>query len=187
MFDISLPALSLMLEIIVGISFPLDTGWHLYPTVDIEGELYCLAVNAYHETRGESFDEKIATSQVVLNRVASPRYPDSICNVITQGPIRESWKTKKDPTLGSHDRIYYPTRNRCQFSWYCDGRSDSVNNLDGWEDSVLAAYIVYMGFGEDRVDGATHYYAHDKSHPNWSKNMIVTAKLDGHTYLRKEK
>ena len=52
---------------------------------------------------------------------------------------------------------------------------------------MIAAYIVYMGFGEDRVDGATHYYAHDKGHPNWSKNMIVTVRLDGHTYLRKEK
>ena len=187
MFDISLPAFTLMIQIVLGMSSPTYMEGYLYPAVDIEGEFYCLAINAYHEARGESFDEKIATSQVVLNRVASLRYPDLICDVITQGPIRESWKTKKDPALGPDDRIYYPTRNRCQFSWYCDGRSDSVNNLDGWEDSVIAAYIVYMGFGEDRVDGATHYYAHDKGHPNWSKNMLVTAKLDGHTYMRKEK
>ena len=187
MFDISLPAFTLMLEIVLGLSSPTYMEGYSYPVIDIEGEFYCLAINAYHESRGESFDEKISTSQVVLNRVASLRYPDTICDVITQGPIRESWKTKKDPALDPDDRIYYPTRNRCQFSWYCDGRSDSVNNLDGWEDSVIAAYVVYMGFGEDRVDGATHYYAHDKSYPNWSKNMVVTAKLDGHTYLRREK
>ena len=184
MFDISLPAFSLMLQIVLGMSYPIDTKGYLYPALDIEGEFYCLAVNAYHEAKGESFDEKMATSQVVLNRVASPHYPDTICDVITQGPIRESWKTKKDPTLASHERVYYPIRNRCQFSWYCDGRSDDVNNLDGWEDSVLAAYIVYMGFGEDRVDGATHYYAHEKVNPSWAKTMVVTAKMDGHTYLK---
>ena len=99
-------------------------------------------------------------------------------------PIKESWKTRKDPTLEQDDRVYYPTRNRCQFSWYCDGRSDDVNNLDGWEDSVIAAYIVYMGFGEDMVNGATHYYAHKKVNPNWAATMVVTAKLDGHTYLK---
>jgi len=184
MFDISLPAFSLMMQIVLGMSSPMHTEGYSYRAVDIEGEFYCLAVNAYHEAKGESFDEKIATSQVVINRVASLRYPDTICEVITQGPIRESWKTKKDPTLDPHKRIYYPARNRCQFSWYCDGRSDDVNNLDGWEDSVIAAYVVYMGFGEDRVDGATHYYAHEKINPNWAKDMLVTARLDGHTYLK---
>ncbi len=187
MFDISLPAFTLMVEIILGMTSPTYTDGYLYPAVDVQDEFYCLAVNAYHEARGESFDEKIATSQVVLNRVASFRYPNTICEVITQGPTRESWKTKKDPTLDPDDRIYYPMRHRCQFSWYCDGRSDSINNLDGWEDSVIAAYVVYMGFGEDRVDGATHYYAHDKIDPAWAKNMAVTEKLNGHTYLRSEK
>ena len=184
MFDISLPAFSLMLQILSGIAYPMEPEGYAYSAVDVEGEFYCLAVNAYHEARGESFDEKIATSQVVINRAFSVRYPDTICEVITQGPIRESWKTKKDPTLEAHERKYYPVRNRCQFSWYCDGRSDSINNLDGWEDSVIAAYIVYMGFGEDRVDGATHYYAHKKANPSWAKNMVVTAKMDGHTYLK---
>tara|TARA_R110000822_G_scaffold154016_4_gene293461 strand:+ start:392 stop:946 length:555 start_codon:yes stop_codon:yes gene_type:complete len=184
MFDISLPAFSVMLQVLLGMAGPIDTGEYLYPAVDIHGEFYCLAVNAYHEARGASFDEKIATSQVVMNRVDSKRYPHTICEVITEGPIKESWKTRKDPTLEQEDRVYYPTRNRCQFSWYCDGRSDDVNNLDGWEDSVIAAYIVYMGFGEDMVNGATHYYAHKKVNPNWAATMVVTAKLDGHTYLK---
>ena len=185
MFDISLPAFSVMVQVLLGMTAPIDTGEYLYPAVDIHGEFYCLAVNAYHEARGESFDEKIATSQVVMNRVDSTRYPHTICEVITQGPIKESWKPRKDPTLDQHERIYYPARNRCQFSWYCDGRSDDVNNLDGWEDSVIAAYIVYMGFGEDKVNGATHYYAHEKTNPNWAGQMVVTAKMDGHTYLKK--
>ena len=62
-----------------------------------------------------------------------------------------------------------------------------MNSLAGWEDSVIAAYVVYMGFGEDRGDGATHFYAHDKINPAWAKNMAVTEKLNGHTYLRSEK
>ena len=184
MFDISLPALALMAEVILGMSSPMYTEDYMYSNLVVEEEVHCLALNAYHEARGETFDEKLATSQVVMNRVLSTRYPNTVCGVITQGPIRESWKTKKNKALDQQDRVYYPIRNRCQFSWYCDGRSDNVSNLDGWEDSVIAAHIVYTGYGEDIVHGATHYYAHEKVTPTWAGSMAVTTKLDGHTYLR---
>jgi hypothetical protein len=49
---------------------------------------------------------------------------------------------------------------------------------------VIAAFLVYTGFGEDIVNGATHYYAHDKVNPSWSESMTVTVKLKGHTYLK---
>ena len=148
-------------------------------------ELYCLSLNSYWEARGESLDEKLAVAQVVINRLESDDYPDSICDVITEGPIRESWKTKQLPDLDTKDRVFYPVRNRCQFSWYCDGRSDEIRNMNGWEDSVIAALLAYVEYGEARVDGATHYYAHEKiNRPSWAKNMTVTAVLDGHTYLR---
>ena len=58
-------------------------------------ELYCLAANSYFESGGETFDGKIAVAQVVLNRVQAKHFPNSMCKVIEEGPIRESWKTKK--------------------------------------------------------------------------------------------
>jgi|TARA_R100000315_G_C5228976_1_gene139914 spore germination cell wall hydrolase CwlJ-like protein len=184
MLDISLNALTALTQIVMGLVVvnPMHTG----DPIDLHEELYCLAINSYHEARGASFDDKIATAQVVMNRVASMKYPEDVCEVITEGPVRESWKTKQYPDLDYGDRVFYPVKHRCQFSWYCDGRSDAVYNLDGWEDSVIAAFLVYTGFGEDIVDGATHYYAHDKVNPSWAKSMTVTVKLKGHTYLRED-
>ena len=49
-------------------------------------EIYCLAANSYFEARGEPFDGKIAVAQVVINRVKSNKYPNSLCKVITEGP-----------------------------------------------------------------------------------------------------
>ena len=55
-------------------------------------ELYCLAENIYHEARSDSFVGQIAVADVVLNRVVSSAYPNSICSVVKEGPITESWK-----------------------------------------------------------------------------------------------
>mgnify|MGYP003653457068 CR=1 FL=1 len=178
MLEVSLYALTVLVQIVSGIA-----GYSLMSITNQE-ELYCLAVNAYHEARGESFDDKFAVTQVVMNRVESTKYPDDVCGVITEGPLRESWKTRQHSNLETQDRIFYPVKHRCQFSWYCDGKSDIIYNIDGWEDSVIAASLVYTGFGEDIVKGATHYYAHDIVSPSWAERMEVTVKLKGHTYLK---
>ena len=184
MLDVSLTALTMLVQIVTGLV--VVNPWHTTDPVDIHEELYCLAINSYHEARGETFDDKLATAQVVMNRAESPKFPNDVCAVITDGPIRESWKTRQHSDLDPLDRVFYPVRYRCQFSWYCDGRSDAIHNLDGWEDSVIAAFLVYTGFGEDIVDGATHYYAHDKVSPSWARSMTVTVKLKGHTYLKEK-
>ena len=144
MLDVSLTALTMLVQIVTGLV--VVNPWHTTDPVDIHEELYCLAINSYHEARGETFDDKLATAQVVMNRAESPKFPNDV--------------------------------------WYCDGRSDAIHNLDGWEDSVIAAFLVYTGFGEDIVDGATHYYAHDKVSPSWARRMEVTVRLKGHTYLK---
>ena len=78
-------------------------------------DVFCVALNAYHEARGEDFNELLAVSQVVMNRVDAHDYPDTACDVVTQGPTRPSWN---DPD------VLVPRRHRCQFSWWCDGRSE---------------------------------------------------------------
>ena len=89
-------------------------------------EIYCLAENIYHEARGEADIGKQAVAHVVLNRVSRDDFPNTICAVIRQGPIRESWTTRKDKTLSDSKRIYWPVKNKCQFSWYCDGKGDQI-------------------------------------------------------------
>jgi spore germination cell wall hydrolase CwlJ-like protein len=183
MLEVSMTALQYLTSIVMGLIVTNPLAYT--DPADTHAELYCLALNAYHEARGVSFDEMIAVSQVVMNRVNNSKQYTTVCDVVTEGPIRESWRTRQNKTLPDEDRVYYPVKDKCQFSWYCDGRSDVVQNMTGWEDAVIAAYLVYSGYGEDRVDGALYYYAHEKiSRPAWSSNMAVTAVLDGHTYLK---
>jgi spore germination cell wall hydrolase CwlJ-like protein len=184
MVEVTLTALTVLTGVVAGL-FAMNPATQMYPE-DVSGELYCLALNAYHEARGVNMDEMIAVSQVVMNRVedSSGEYR-TVCDVIMEGPVRESWRTRQDQTLSDEERVYFPVRGKCQFSWYCDGRSDAVRNMKGWEDAAIAAYVVYNGYGEDRVHGAMYYYAHDKiSRPTWAQNMTVTAVLRGHTYLK---
>ena len=98
--------------------------------------LFCLALNAYWEARNQDMEGMIAVSQVVMNRVESEYYPDDVCEVVFQGPTRPSWK---DPSID------IPVRHRCQFSWYCDGKSDNIPTKDSeaWNSARLAAYGVY--------------------------------------------
>jgi N-acetylmuramoyl-L-alanine amidase len=182
MLEVSLTALTFLTQIVL--SFAVTNPLTYTNPVDTHEELYCLALNAYHEARGVGMDGMIAVSQVVMNRVDRSVY-GTVCEVITEGPTRESWRTRQDDTLKDEERVYFPIRNKCQFSWYCDGQSDVVRNMTGWEDAVISAYLVYNGYGEDRVGGALYYYAHKQiPMPNWAESMMVTAILEGHTYLK---
>ena len=87
----------------------------------------CLAKNMYYEARNQGTAGVLAVTAVVFNRVNDSRFPNTICEVVYQGPTRESWKTRK--TLDKNDAVYYPIKNRCQFSWYCDGKSDVPKDI----------------------------------------------------------
>ena len=89
-------------------------------------QIKCMAQNIYFEARAESMLGKTAVGWVTVNRVEDKRWPETVCKVVHQGPHRESWKTKQDKTLADEDRIYYPRKHRCQFSWYCDGKKDII-------------------------------------------------------------
>ena len=69
--------------------------------------LMCLALNAYWEARNQDYNSMVAVNQVVMNRVASDKYPNEPCEVIFEGPTRPSWKNPEE---------HYPVRHRCQFS-----------------------------------------------------------------------
>ena len=50
----------------------------------ISAAVMCLALNLYHEARGESLAGNLAVGFVTMNRVADPRYPDTVCGVVKQ-------------------------------------------------------------------------------------------------------
>lgn len=127
-------------------------------TVDIKS-LECLAMNIYHEARGESEKGQVAVALVTKNRVDDPRFPNTYCGVVKQGKIT-SWKQAT--------RI-----NECQFSWYCDGKPDSVKDMISWGESVRIAYEVMYADIVDFTKGATHYHA-DYVRPYWRKDRQLT-------------
>jgi spore germination cell wall hydrolase CwlJ-like protein len=160
---------------------------HVKPLVRPE-EVNCMALNIYREANNQSVAGQIAVGRVVMNRVLDRRYPADTCSVIFEGPVRESWKTAKDPNLKPKDRIYYPKRDRCQFSWYCDGKKDEVINKENNSAWQTAEDIAYQILAFDRwrgiLDGATHYHATYVS-PKWMHELKRITKIDDHIFYKR--
>jgi len=140
-------------------------------------EIQCLALNIYHEARNESLSGKVAVILVTLNRVADKRFPNTICGVVRQGKH----------FLNLKDNKFYPKKDRCQFSWYCDGLSDKPNNKKAWVYSIaLTRYFLTRSMMIiDFTEGATHYHA-DYVNPRWArqKDFIKTVQIDTHKFYR---
>ena len=75
----------------------------LYSQDDID----CLSTNMYFEARGDGYAGMYATSLVVMNRVVDVRYPNTVCEVVKQGPVKESWKTRDNPSVATDDRVFF--------------------------------------------------------------------------------
>lgn len=61
-------------------------------------EVRCLEAAIHHEAKGESLAGKLAVGNVVLNRVAAPAFPKSVCAVVKQKK-QFSWYKGNDATL----------------------------------------------------------------------------------------
>ena len=144
----------------------------------LETAFICLALNTYHEAKNQSLVGQIATAQVVMNRVADDRYPNTVCEVVKQGPHRPSWENPEKE---------YPVRHRCQFSWYCDGKSDVPKNEKAWRKAQDVAFLVlYNKINLDVTEGATHYHA-TYVRPAWARTKTRTTRIEKHIFYRWEK
>ena len=139
----------------------------------IETALMCLALNTYHEAKNQSMIGQVATAQVVMNRVADSRYPNTVCEVVKQGP-----KYKGSDV---------PVRHKCQFSWFCDGKDDTPKNEKAWRKAQDVAFLViYDKIKLDVTEGATHYHA-TYVRPSWAKTKTRTTRIEKHIFYRWEK
>lgn len=127
-------------------------------------EIRCLAQAIYFEARGEPVAGQVAVAEVIMNRVASDRYPDTICGVVFQGEHR---------------------RNRCQFSFACDGKSDKPVRTKAWAIAKEISLSTAMGLQPVSVQGATHYHA-NYVEPQWSKELNRVAVVGNHSFYRKD-
>ena len=121
----------------------------------------CLALNIYHEARGEPLEGQVAVAYVVLNRKDRPTFPDTICGVVLQGGEARHW---------------------CQFSWYCDGRSDRPLDRVAWERAKAVAMSVLLE-EDDPTGGAVYYHTVDVR-PTWASRFTVTATIGRHIFYR---
>ena len=133
----------------------------------------CMALNIYHEARSLSTAGRLAVAQVTLNRVNSTKYPNTICDVVYQG---KHWVAK--------DGTKYPRKNLCQFSWYCDGKSDKIKDGDAWRKSQEIAYrIVRERKFRGVTQGSTHYHATYVS-PKWAPELNLIGRIGTHIFYR---
>ena len=133
-----------------------------------EEDLHWLTMNIYFEARNQPLAGMLAVGQVVLNRVDHPNYPKNIKDVITQAKLNDKGQ---------------PIRNKCQFSWYCDGKKDEINKNDKSYPKVeYAARLVLERHIPDLVDGATHYHTL-KVKREWG--YPLTTVIEDHIFYRK--
>ena len=134
-------------------------------------QVYCLALNIYYETRGSNYADRVAVADVVINRVEDTRYPDSICEVVKQGNKHPDGSMK---------------RNQCQFSWYCDGKSDRPQDTDAWIDAQqIAWFMVWDRKHRGITEGATHYHA-TYVNPQWASQLQMVGRIGAHIFYRWE-
>lgn len=135
--------------------------------------LMCMALNMYHEAKNQSMLGQVAVGQVVMNRVKDERFPDTVCEVVKQAI---TYKGTNKPVL-----------HKCQFSWYCDGKSDEPKvDSKQWRRALDYAHIVMSGtIVLDVTEGATHYHA-TYVRPSWAKTKTRTTRIDRHIFYRWE-
>jgi spore germination cell wall hydrolase CwlJ-like protein len=122
----------------------------------------CLATNIFFEARGEDLMGKLAIAEVTINRVASDKYPDNVCDVV--------WQRK-------------------QFSWTHDGKHDdpsrftSKTDKEAWRDSQVMAHMVMSGELPLAHTGITMYHA-EYVEPYWVEHYNYSGQIGKHLFYK---
>ena len=132
------------------------------PSAEGDEQWRCLAEALYFEARGETVKGQFAVAEVILNRVDSGRFPDSVCGVIKQGTGKPY---------------------QCQFTYTCDGYSDAIRERAAFEQVGKVARAILDGANYNLTGGATHYHT-TAVRPNWSRVYTQTAKIGVHVFYR---
>ena len=121
----------------------------------------CLALALYWEAKSEGADGMRAVASVVLNRVAHPQFPNTVCGVVTQGG-------EQPP---------------CQFSWWCDGKSDRPTEPHSWRLAQQIAKAALAKPPADRTRGALFFHNTSIRTP-WLRKRERTAQIGRHIFYR---
>lgn len=143
-------------------------------------EAFCLAENIYYESKGEDIRGQFAVASVTLNRVESPGFPDSVCDVVQFSAKHRTTK-----------------KTVCAFSWYCEnnkkGKPIPVKNKDGtvnqrvvdqFQVASLVAITALSKHLTDNTHGATHFHNPFTSWPSWRHSMKRTMRVGNHDFYK---
>jgi N-acetylmuramoyl-L-alanine amidase len=122
---------------------------------------HCLALALYWEARTEGRDGMLAVASVILNRVAHPAFPSSVCAVVRQGG--------EEPP--------------CQFSWWCDGKSDRPSDAQAWSLAQRLARAALAKPPPDQTRGALFFHNTSIATP-WLRKRTRTAQIGRHIFYR---
>jgi hypothetical protein len=126
-------------------------------------ERRCLAIAIYFEARGEPVQGQVAVGQVILNRVRSPMFPETICGVVYQGQMEKG----------------------CQFSFTCDGKTDIPRDNEQWALAQdIAKQITAGELWLPEVGYSTFYHA-NYVNPRWAGSMNIIDKIGRHIFYKK--
>lgn len=131
------------------------------PAPKRDEQLRCLATALYHEARGERLSGQQAVAEVILNRVDDVAFPKTVCGVVNQRSGRS-----------------------CQFSYVCDGRSDTPANMVAYRRAEKLARAMLDGRPRTLTDGATYFHT-TAVKPSRSRRFENTAKIGAHLFYRK--
>lgn len=140
-----------------------DANWlAALPTAEGNAEWQCLSQALYFEARGESVKGQFAVAEVILNRRDSSAYPSTVCGVVHQGAER---------------------RNRCQFSYACDGRAETISEPNAYARVGKIARLMLDGAPRTLTSGATHFHT-TAVRPAWARQFPKTAHIGTHLFYR---
>lgn len=140
-----------------------DISWvNAQPVPKGGSDLQCLAEALYFEARGETLRGQYAVAEVILNRVESKKFPNSVCSVINQGTGR---------------------KYACQFTYTCDGKPETILEFKAYERLKKVAKVMLSGGPRRLTHGATYY--HTKAvRPSWSRKFSRTTTIGVHHFYR---
>ena len=128
----------------------------------------CLAMNVYHEARGEPELGQYAVAVVTMNRVSSARYPNDVCRVVYQ----KGWSSKRQRYVAA-------------FSWTLDQLTDIPKESLAWQNAVKVAKAVYQedARGKAKVKDAMYYHA-EYVKPRWASQKLRITKIGRHIFYK---
>ncbi|MEM9584219.1 MAG: cell wall hydrolase [Pseudomonadota bacterium] len=130
------------------------------PNATGDAQWACLAEALYFEARGETLKGQIAVAEVILNRVSSRKFPNTVCGVIHQGTGR---------------------KYACQFTYTCDGHPETVHEPAAYQRVAKVARMMLDGAPRKLSGGATYYHT-TAVRPSWSRKFRRTARLGVHLF-----